>query len=99
MRADPPASLCAIIFSLATWVLCALTHLKRKILAVASRLLGGRRQCPVPQMANWERQQGVVARERSEPGPPDALHYFGDLIDSVTAQLARRSSPSQNIFH
>ncbi len=26
-------------------------------------------------------------------GPPDALHHFGDLIDSVTAQLARRSSP------
>jgi hypothetical protein len=65
MRADPPAPLCAIIFSLATWALCALTHLKRKILAVASRLLGGRRQCPVPQMENWERQQGVVAWERS----------------------------------
>jgi hypothetical protein len=26
-------------------------------------------------------------------GPPDALHQFGDLIDSVTVQLARRSSP------
>mgnify|MGYP001298675598 CR=1 FL=1 len=26
-------------------------------------------------------------------GPPDALHHFGDLIDSVMAQLARRSSP------
>ena len=26
-------------------------------------------------------------------GPPDALHHFRDLIDSVTAQLARRSSP------
>jgi hypothetical protein len=24
-------------------------------------------------------------------GPPDALHHFGDLIDSVTAQLARRN--------
>ncbi len=26
-------------------------------------------------------------------GPPDALHHFGRLIDSVTAQLARRSLP------
>jgi hypothetical protein len=26
-------------------------------------------------------------------GPPDALPQFGALIDSVTAQLARRSSP------
>ena len=26
-------------------------------------------------------------------GPPEALHHFGDLIDSVTVQLARRSSP------
>ena len=26
-------------------------------------------------------------------GPPDALHHFGDLIDSVTLQLARRRSP------
>jgi hypothetical protein len=26
-------------------------------------------------------------------GPPDALHHFGDLIDSVTAQLARRNTP------
>ena len=27
-------------------------------------------------------------------GPPDALYYFGDLIDSVTAQLISRNSPS-----
>ncbi len=26
-------------------------------------------------------------------GPPDALRHFGDLIDSVTAQLARRNTP------
>ena len=26
-------------------------------------------------------------------GPPDALHHFGGLIDSVTAQLARRNTP------
>jgi len=26
-------------------------------------------------------------------GPPDALHHFGDLIDSVTAQLAHPGSP------
>ena len=26
-------------------------------------------------------------------GPPEALRHFGDLIDSVTAQLARRNSP------
>ncbi|HKB84397.1 MAG TPA: hypothetical protein VKD04_14490, partial [Burkholderiales bacterium] len=25
-------------------------------------------------------------------GPPDALHHFGDLIDSVSVQLARRGS-------
>jgi hypothetical protein len=65
MRTDPPASLCAAIFQLATRPLCALTHLERKILAVASRLLEGRRQCPVPQMETREQQQGVVARERS----------------------------------
>ena len=26
-------------------------------------------------------------------GPPDALHQFGSLIDSVTAQLARKEMP------
>ena len=26
-------------------------------------------------------------------GPPDALHHFDGLIDSVTAQLARRNAP------
>ena len=26
-------------------------------------------------------------------GPPEALRHFGDLIDSVTAQLTRRNSP------
>lgn len=26
-------------------------------------------------------------------GPPEALRHFGDLIDSVTAQLASRNSP------
>jgi hypothetical protein len=26
-------------------------------------------------------------------GPPDALHHFGELIDSVTAQLMKRNSP------
>jgi hypothetical protein len=26
-------------------------------------------------------------------GPPDALDHFGELIDSVTAQLARRNNP------
>jgi hypothetical protein len=26
-------------------------------------------------------------------GPPDALHHFGDLIDSVTAQMSRRNAP------
>ncbi len=26
-------------------------------------------------------------------GPPDALQHFGDLIDSVTVQLASRASP------
>ena len=27
-------------------------------------------------------------------GPPEALHHFGDLIDSVTVQLMSRNSPS-----
>ena len=27
-------------------------------------------------------------------GPPDALHYFGELIDSVTTQLTSRNSSS-----
>lgn len=26
-------------------------------------------------------------------GPPEALHHFGDMIDSVTAQLLHRNSP------
>ena len=27
-------------------------------------------------------------------GPPDALQHFGDLIESVTVQLAHRIAPS-----
>ena len=30
-------------------------------------------------------------------GPPEALHHFGDLIDSVTMQLARRDTPARNV--